>query len=161
MKMTNYATATNTATASFDAVMDYLHSIPISYETKKFVYRQLRQEVNENHHKTMKDRLQQISVLKRGWDGDDGLPIKKKTIQNFAQVLSICDFADVADWSLFPNTNGTLLLEQENASISIASTEFSYYAEMSDRYMEAEKQPYSLRVFLETLRTINAFLKND
>ena len=85
--MTNYATATNTATTSFDAVMDYLHSIPISFETKKF--------------------------------------------------------------------------EQENASISIASTEFSYYAEMSDRYMEAEKQPYSLRVFLETLRTINAFLKND
>ncbi|MBP5682349.1 MAG: hypothetical protein J6X05_03780, partial [Bacteroidales bacterium] len=93
--MTNYATATNTATTSFDAVMDYLHSIPISYETKKFVYRQLRQEVNENHHKTMIDRLQQISGLKRGWDGDDGLPIKKKTIQNFAQVLNLCDFSDV------------------------------------------------------------------
>lgn len=161
--MSNYVTTTKTNSAdtmSFDAVMGYLHSIPISFETKKFVYRQLRQEVQENHHQTMKERLQQISALKQGWDGYEGMPIKEKTIQNFALLLNLCDFADVADWSLYPNTNGTLLLEQKNASISISSTDFSYYAELSDKYMEAERQPYSLRTFLDTLRTINSFLNN-
>ncbi len=42
--MENYATVGNLAAASFDAVMSYLHSIPISYETKKFVYKQLGQK---------------------------------------------------------------------------------------------------------------------
>ncbi|MBR4677168.1 MAG: hypothetical protein IKO99_04115 [Bacteroidales bacterium] len=159
--MENYTTIGNMTAASFDAVMSYLHSIPISYETKKFVYKQLGQEIYETHHQKMKDRLKQISDLKQGWDGYDGLPIKEKTVENFVQFLNVCDFSDVADWSLFPNTNGTLLLEQKNASISIASKEFSYYAESQNRYMEAERQPYTLRSFLETLKTINSFLKND
>ncbi|MBQ3691511.1 MAG: hypothetical protein II937_16810 [Bacteroidales bacterium] len=158
--MDMYTTTADTLqSATFDAVMGYLHSIPISFETKKSVYRQLRQEVYDGHLQTMKDRLKQIAALKHGWDGYDGLIIKKKTIENFSQFLNICRPADVAEWSLFPNTNGTLLLEQKDASISLASKEFSYYAEQTDKYMEADNQPYSLQLFLETIRTINSFLK--
>ena len=42
--MENYTTIGNMTAASLDAVMNYLHSIPISYETKKFVYKQLGQK---------------------------------------------------------------------------------------------------------------------
>ena len=158
-----YAHTTDTMpqTASFDAVMGYLHSIPISYETKKSVYQQLRIEILDSHIQTMKDRLKQIAALKKGWDGYDGIAIKKATIDNFATFLDVCSPSDVSDWSLFPNTNGTLLLEQKNAAISISSKAFSYYAELPGKYMEAENQTYTLQSILETVRAINVFLKND
>lgn len=146
------------ADASFDAVMGYLHSIPMTSPTKKLVYHQLQMEVSDEHRITLEKRLREIATLTKGWDGYDGVPVRKATIKNMGQLFASCKASELADWSLAPTPNGTLLLERQEAAISVASKEFSYYAEQKNRYMEANHCEYSLDALRKTIQHINSFL---
>lgn len=142
----------------FDIVMNYLHSIPLTFATKRAVYRQLQSEVYEEHLKALKKKMADISLLGEDWDGYEAEPVNPITLKNFKKALSACKPSDFADWTLSPNTNGTLLLERDEAAVSIASKEFSCYAEQGDRYMEENHRSFTVPALLDTVRRINTFL---
>jgi len=148
----------STSKATFDDVMGYLHSIPISFPTKKLLYLQLRVEVEVEHLRMLKERLKEIAALKEGWDGFDAPPILNATIKNVKKLIDACKASELTEWTVSPNTNGTILLERKEAAISIASNKFSYYAEQEDRYMEANHCEYTPGTLLKALLDINSFL---
>ena len=144
---------------AFDTVISYLHSYRMNIDTKRAVYKQLQLEVADENLGYLKKRLKEFEKLEAGWDGyGDAIPVKKETIELMRAFLMSCRPADVSEWKLFPNVNGTLLLEQDDAAISIASKEFSYYAENGNNYMESEHQECSVAALIDTVRSINSFM---
>ena len=145
---------------AYDTVIAYLHSYSMNTDTKRAVYKQLQTEVADENLSYMKRRLGDYEKLEAGWDGyGDAIPVKKETIDFMRAFLKVCRPADVSEWRLFPNVNGTLTLEQDDAAISIASKEFSYYAENGDKYMESEHNACSVFALTDTIRKINSFMQ--
>lgn len=158
--MTAAEPATARPLTAYDAVIGYLHSYSMNTDTKRAVYKQLQTEVADENLSYMKRRLGDYERLEPGWDGyGDAIPVKKETIDFMRTFLKGCRPADVSEWRLFPNVNGTLILEQDDAAISIASKEFSYYAENGDKYMESEHNVCSVFALTETIRKINSFMQ--
>ena len=110
------------------------------------------------HLHSLKKKLSDIALLEEDWDGYEAERINPLTIKKFKKVLAACKTTDFAEWSLSPNTNGTLLLERDEAAISIASKEYSCYAEQGERYMEENHHEFTVTSLLDTVRRINAFL---
>ena len=145
---------------SLDGVMDFLHSIKLPFATKKTVCRQLQMEVDDEHIRYMRQRLQESAKLEKGWDGyGDAIPINPIVIDKIKLFLESCKPSDLLEWSLFPNINGTMLLEQDDAAISIASKEFSYYAENGDKYIDSEGIETSVSNLIAVVKKINAFMQ--
>ena len=73
-------------------------------------------------------RVNELAALQNDWDDNGALPIEKKVVKNVKQLLEQCEEADLREWVIFPDINGTILLENKSgdASISIGNTEFSY-----------------------------------
>ena len=143
----------------FDTVISYLHANHMPIETKRAVYRQLQSEVADENLAYMKRRLKEFAKLKAGWDGyGAALPIVPTTIDIMLQFLRSCRPSDVEDWTLSPNTNGTLLLEQTDAAISISSKLLSYYAENAEKYIEEEGLDCNIENIAKAVRTINVFM---
>lgn len=144
----------------FDTVISYLHSNRMPIETKRAVYRQLQSEVADENIANLKRRLKELSKLERGWDGyGEALPIVPATIDLMTKFLYSCRPSDVVDWTLSPNTNGTILLEQKDAAISISSKQFSYYAENGEEYIEDEGLDSDVANITEAIRKINFFMQ--
>jgi hypothetical protein len=143
----------------FDTVIRYLHSNNLNIDIKRAVYRQLQLEVADENLGNMKRRIKEIENLQYGWDGENAMPVNRDTIEMIRQVLKKARPSDLSDWSVSPNVNGTILLELDDAAISIASKEFSYYAERGERYMESEHQKCSVDALIETIRRINTFMQ--
>lgn len=143
----------------FDMVIGYLHSNNLNIDTKRAVCRQLQVEVADENLGHMKRRLKEMENLQQGWDGEGAIPVKKETIELVRQMFKEIRPSDLSDWSISPNVNGTILLELDDAAISIASKEFSYYAESGEHYMDAEHQECSVKALIETVRRINSFMQ--
>lgn len=142
----------------FDTVISYLHSSQLPMETKRAVYLQLQAEVADENLGYMKRRLKEFASLQPGWDGEDAQPVLQEVTDFMGQLLRSCSSMELADWSLFPNVNGTFLLQRKNAAISIGQKEYSYYAEAKDKAMGLDHQPLSIESVVETIETINRYV---
>ena len=149
--------ATYTPTA-FDTVISYLHSSHMPIETKRAVYLQLQAEVADENLGYMKRRLKEFAGLQPGWDGEDAQPVLPEVTTFMNQLLHSCNSLELTDWSLFPNVNGTFLLQRKNAAISIGLKEFSYYAEAKDKVIGLDHQPLSIESVLSTIEQINRYV---
>ena len=78
----------------------------------------------------MLERLSDFQEYKKGWDGDDALPLNGQVVRNFKKVLQSSHEGDLDGWTIFPAANGTLLLQnrQRKSGINIGVNGFSYYA---------------------------------
>ena len=158
MKVSEPAVAYTPTT--FDTVIRYLHSNHLPIDTKRAIYRQLQSEVADENLANMKRRLKEFSKLEAGWDGyGEAIPIVSDTVKLMESFLKSCRPSDLEDWSLFPNVNGTLLLEQDDAAISVASSQYSYYAEKDDKVISAEGKETTVDNLLDTIHTINVFMQ--
>lgn len=146
------------APTTFDTVISYLHSSQMPMETKRAVYLQLQAEVADENLGYMKRRLKEFAVLQPGWDGEDAQPVLPEITDFMSQLLRSCNSLELADWSLFPNVNGTFLLQRKNAAISIGLKEFSYFAEAKDKVMGHDHQPLSIESVMTTIETINRYV---
>ena len=149
--------ATYTPTA-FDTVISYLHSSHMPLETKRAVYLQLQAEVADENLGYMKRRLKEFASLQPGWDGEDAQPALPEITDFIGQLLRFCNSLELADWSLFPNVNGTFLLQRKNAAISIGKEEYSYFAEGKNKVMGHDHQPLSIESVITTIETINRYV---
>lgn len=75
-------------------------------------------------------RLDELASLKANWDDDGALPIEPKTIKNVHQLIERSDDSDLEKWVIFPDINGTILLEAKSGdgTISVGTSDFSYFS---------------------------------
>lgn len=143
----------------FDTVIGYLHSSRMPMETKRAVYLQLQMEVADENIGYMKRRLKEYESLRAGWDGEEALPVLPGIAQFVGELLRSCDSLELVDWSLFPNVNGTLLLQRRDGAISIGRVEYSYFAEKKESVIGQDCQPLSIDAVKETIEKINRYVR--
>lgn len=104
------------------------------------------------------NRTDELSVLQQGWDGADAMPMEKKTLQNIQRLIKAGISSDFKGWMLFPDDNGTLLLQSADgtASISIGSSSYSYVYIKDGKVNTGESVRFTPSAVLKTLRMIAA-----
>lgn len=142
----------------FDMVISHLHSYHMPMDTKRAVYLQLQTEVADENKGYMKRRLKEFASLQPGWDGEDAQPLLPEATAFMNQLLRSCSSLQLSDWSLFPNVNGTYLLQRKNAAISIGQKEYSYFAEAGNKTIGLDHQPLSIESVRTTIETINRYV---
>ena len=99
-------------------------------------------------------RLEELAGLKENWDDDGALPIESKTIRNVKQLIERADDSDLEKWVIFPDVNGTILLESKSgdAVISIGNHDFSY----SGKNQRGSHERLTTASLLNVMRQITA-----
>jgi hypothetical protein len=143
----------------YDTVISYLHQTHMPIGTKRAVYRQLQMEVADENLAYMKRRLKEFRKLEPDWDADGAESVIPQIADFVESLLRSCDVHELTDWALFPNVNGTLLLQHKDAAISIGTEEFSYFAEKENKAIGHDHQPLSLEAVKSTIETINRYVR--
>ena len=99
-------------------------------------------------------RLNELACLKANWDDEGALPIEPKTIRNVKQLIERSDDSDLEKWVIFPDINGTILLESKsgNATISVGNRDFSY----SSKKQKGSHKRLTIASLLNVMRQIVA-----
>ena len=77
----------------------------------------------------MLDKLKTYQAYPVGWDGEDAVPLTPQVVMNFNHLLEVIDKQLLVGLTIFPETNGTLLIDctDKEAGISLGNDKFSYY----------------------------------
>lgn len=142
----------------FDTVIKYLHSSHMPIETKRAVYLQLQEEVADENLGYMKRRLKEFTNLQPGWDGEDTQPLLPEITAFVGELFRSVSSLELSEWALFPNVNGTYLLQRNNAAISIGLNEYSYYAEAKGKVTGLDHQPLTLESVKTAIERINRYV---
>ena len=97
-----------------------------------------------------------LSNLQAGWDGAGARPVHKKVVQNVQRVIKAGISSDFQNWVLFPDDNGTLLMQSKDgmASISIGNNSYSFVCTQDGKIKAGESVKFSPMAVLNTIRTI-------
>ena len=100
-------------------------------------------------------RTEELAALQQGWDGVDAMPMQKKTVQNMQRLIKAGFSSDFQDWVLFPDDNGTLLMQSTdgNANISIGNNYYSFVFTKNGKTNVGEAVRFSPSAVLTTMRT--------
>lgn len=101
--------------------------------------------------------LATFQSYKKGWDGDNASPLSQQVATHFLQLLGKSSEGDLRNWSIYPEKNGTLILENEhkNAQINLAEKQFSYFKGDGSQLIGESHVKYSVNSLLKTIRFIN------
>ena len=115
-------------------------------------------EERESQLADVYERINHLSKLKKGWDGRGALPVSQNVIGNVRKVLRISDKGDWDRWMISPDVNATLCLFAPNtkASISLGSSEFSYFARKDGERLGESHVTFTPEVFLSVMRKLSA-----
>ena len=117
-----------------------------------------------NHNTEIKERLisrlsEFKSNLKYGWNGGTELPIEEMSISNALAAIDGTTSEELAKWTVFPSSNGTILfspIDDFVAGISIGNNEFSY-AVLGNNGQEIKgKETFSVKSFKLAISLINS-----
>lgn len=102
------------------------------------------------------ERLSDFQEYKKGWDGEDALPLNGQVVKNFKKVLQFSHDADLNGWTIFPAANGTLLLQnkERKSGINIGVNGFSYYAIKDGEVTGENHLKFSPRAVIEMMNQI-------
>lgn len=103
------------------------------------------------------NKLKTYQGYAKGWDGENASPLTEKVIANFSLVLEVIDKALLKDLTIYPETNGTLLIDstKREAGISLGEERFSYYEINGDKVTGQNGIPFSVSALTDTIKTIN------
>lgn len=111
-----------------------------------------REKVRDGVYARLLSRLDELSKLEDNWDDDGALPMEKKVISNVKKFLEKTENGDLKEWTMFPDVNGTILLENNaGAVISIGNAEFSYTSPKS----QGNRIRFTSSSLLKVIREIN------
>ena len=65
-------------------------------------------------------RTLELAELTAGWDGAQALPMEKKALQNMQRLIKAGESTDFQQWVLFPDDNGTILMQSKDGKASTA-----------------------------------------
>ena len=102
-------------------------------------------------------RLLQVSKLQQGWDGYNALPVNSQVIDNMHVVLDNCDSTQLQGWQIFPEINGTILLQNSvrRAGINLGDNTFSYFIIKGNNVDGDDSKSFSVSLFLNVLNELN------
>ena len=102
-------------------------------------------------------RLLQVSKLQQGWDGYNALPVNSQVIDNMHVVLDNCDSTQLQGWQIFPEINGTILLQNSvrRAGINLGDNTFSYFIIKGNNVDGDDSKAFSVSMFLNVLNKLN------
>jgi len=102
-------------------------------------------------------RLLQVSKLQQGWDGYNALPVNSQVIDNMHVVLDNCDSTQLQGWQIFPEINGTILLQNSvrRAGINLGDKTFSYFIIKGNNVDGDDSKSFSVSLFLNVLNELN------
>lgn len=103
------------------------------------------------------NRTTDLSSLKQGWDGADAVPMQKRTVQNVQRLIKAGISSDFKEWVLFPDDNGTMLLQSKDgaASISIGNSSYSFVSTKGGQIKAEEGLRFSPMAVLNKMRYIS------
>ncbi len=102
-------------------------------------------------------KLLQVSKLQQGWDGYNALPVNSQVIDNMHVVLDNCDSTQLQGWQIFPEINGTILLQNSvrRAGINLGDKTFSYFIINGNNVDGDDSKSFSVSLFLNVLNKLN------
>ncbi len=102
------------------------------------------------------ERLSDFQEYKKGWEGDDALPLSIQVVKNFKRVLQKSTDGDLQGWTIYPAANGTLLLQhkERKSGINIGSNGYSYYVIDNGNVRGENHLKFSPKNILETMKHI-------
>ena len=106
----------------------------------------------------MLDKLRTYKAYPAGWDGEDAVPLTPQVIANFSHLLEVIDKQLLIGLTIFPETNGTLLIDciGKEAGISLGNDKFSYY-EIKDGHVTGENGiDFSVQAITQVIKKIAA-----
>lgn len=141
---------------SYQDVMRYLHTIRLSPEDKKLVAHRLTLEVTGKNLSRVYSRLDYLASLEKDWDGEGGLPVSRRVLDNIKRTLLISDDSDWQGWLIGADANATLGLQSKTtkACISIGAKEYSYFARKDGNRFGESHVDFTPEALLNTMREI-------
>lgn len=93
------------------------------------------------------------------WDGMSAVPLTEKVKANFSDVLNKIDKKYLDGLTIFPEVNGTLLIDStvKEAGICLGDNAFSYFITENDEVFGQDNIPYSAAALIDTIKTINGY----
>ncbi len=106
---------------------------------------------------TILDKLKTYQSYTKGWDGEDASPLTENVVANFSHVLEVIDKALLLNITIYPETNGTLLIDctKREAGISLGDERFSYYEIDGGKVTGENGIPFSVSAFTKVIKQIN------
>ena len=91
------------------------------------------------------------------WDGMSAVPLTEKVKANFSDVLNKIDKKYLDGLTIFPEVNGTLLIDStvKEAGICLGDNAFSYFITENDEVSGQDNIPYSAAALIDTIKIIN------
>ena len=102
-------------------------------------------------------KLNTYKSYKEGWDGENASPLTSRVIENFNLVLEKIDKRLLQGLTIYPETNGTLLIDstKREAGISLGDNSFSYYEIENDVVKGEDRIPFSADAVSTVISRIN------
>jgi hypothetical protein len=93
------------------------------------------------------------------WDGVSAVPLTEKVKANFSDVLNKIDKKYLDGLTIFPEINGTLLIDstKREAGICLGNDAFSYFITENDEVSGQDNIPYSTVALIDTIKIINGY----
>ncbi|MBQ7510794.1 MAG: hypothetical protein IJT53_07820 [Prevotella sp.] len=103
------------------------------------------------------ERLEEMRQLEYDWDDEGAPPINEEIIGTVAALVDEEGGRNMEHWIIFPDTNGTLMLEakHQDATISIGKKEFSYVFHSQEHDESASHLPLSIDTLMQIIKHIN------
>lgn len=109
-------------------------------------------------------RLEELKAQPANWDGFGAVPLEFASYKNMLAAINNTPQEALTHWTLFPDTNGTLLLTTDSdklASISIGNEYFSYVAIVDENNKIQGQESFTPAAFAVAISRINKLLSND
>lgn len=102
------------------------------------------------------NRTEELAALPIGWDGSGAMPMEKRAVENVKRLIRAGISSDFKGWVLFPDDNGTLLLQSKegDASFSIGNNSYSFASTKGGKTIVKESVRFSPKSVLSTIRSI-------
>ncbi len=143
--------------STYADVMMMLYSLPITFAVKQQVTQRLVLEVKGKNLSRAINAVNNLSTLRDDWDGMGASHILQPVISNIRAVLLLSTDDDWADWTMSPNSNGTVFLQSTKyvSSLSLGTAEYSYFTKKDGSREGKSHLPFNAKEFISVMRYLN------
>lgn len=102
-------------------------------------------------------KLDTYKSYAKGWDGEDASPLTEKVISNFNLILDRIDKRLLVGLTIYPETNGTLLIDstKHEAALSLGEKTFSCYEIANDDIIGEDSHPFTAEAVIDVISRIS------
>ena len=110
-------------------------------------------------HANLSQRINSLSKLKDGWDGEDSKAINRQCIGKLKRILDKTDDILLDGWTLFPDVHGYLYLDYTKsnciAGITMMPDKMVYFIEKDGKLLKNDGLQITSKNLISILRNVN------